>query len=127
MHPQPWKYSMDEEPTGYRQTGSDWGVGNRRESHKVVWGPNSRAPFTLQFQPPASDTVSWEAWLMELCGGHTAALVIESGRKPASDGDAEAKPPVHLKCFKTVPTVSEEMMGSQYCRVVGYGHSASQT
>ena len=122
---QPWKYSMDEESSGHLQSGFNRGGWDERESPGVVWGANSRAPFTLQFQPPESDEASWEAWLMELCGGHTAALVIESGKKSDSSEAADARPPVMLKCFKTVPTVSEEAMGSRYCRVIGHGNSAS--
>lgn len=124
---QPWKYSMDEESSGHRQSGFDRSGWEDRQGPEAVWGANSRAPFTLQFQPPVSDEASWEAWLMELCGGHTAALVIESGKKTDSAEAVEARPPVQLKCFKTVPTVSEEVMGSRYCRVIGYGHSAANT
>ena len=124
---QPWKYSMDEESSGHQQSGFERGRWDEREAAAVVWGANSRAPFTLQFQPPVSDEASWEAWLMELCGGHTAALVIESGKKSDLAEAVDARPPVQLKCFKTVPTVSEEVMGSHYCRVIGYGHSASST
>ena len=122
---QPWKYSMDEESSGHRHSGFDQGGWGERESPRAVWGANSRAPFTLQFQPPASDEAAWEAWLMELCGGHTAALVIESGKKSDTAEAVSTRPPVQLKCFKTVPTISEEMMGSDYCRVIGYGPSAS--
>lgn len=58
---------------------------------------------------------------MELCGGHTAALVIEANKKGES---LESKPDVRLKCFKTIPMMSEDAMSSKYCRVIGYGHSA---
>lgn len=116
----PWKYSMDEESMGHSFSG--FGEALRQEP-EVVWSADSRVPFCLQFKPPDIDEMGWEAWLMELCGGHTAALVVESGRKTCSSDSPESRPKVQLKCFKTVPLVSEERAGIKYCRVIGYGRS----
>ena len=111
---------MDDQPPSYKALQRRAG-----ENLGVVWGANSRAPFTLQFEPPEIDDSGWETWLMELCGGHTAALVVESGKSGDSVEQLESRPAVELKCFKTVPLVSEERADSRYCRVIGYGHSLS--
>lgn len=115
--PTPWKYSMDEQSHSFGREGRG------REGAGVVWGPESRAPFALQLQPPEVDEMAWETWLMELCGGHTAALVAESGKRWDSPQSVESRPALQLKCFKTVPLMFEEQADSRYCRVIGYGHS----
>lgn len=88
-----------------------------------VWNADSRVPFSLQFWPPDVDEMGWETWLMELCGGHTAALVVESGGRAGSREPGEVAPKAQLRCFKTVPLVSEERADKAYCRVIGYGRA----
>ena len=117
---QPWNLSMDEGGQQYGFAGFD---DTLRQDSEVVWNADSRVPFCLQFKPPEIDEMGWEAWLMELCGGHTAALVVESGGKADPAESPQNRPKVQLKCFKTIPLVSEERAGSKYCRVVGYGRS----
>ena len=49
--------------------------------------------------------------------------VVESGGRAGSRGPGEAAPKAQLRCFKTVPMVSEERADKTYCRVIGHGRS----
>ena len=115
-----WKYSLDDQSSS-----QSWQSlkGSKSTGREEVWGPESRAAFALQLQPPEVDEAAWEIWLMELCGGHTAALVAESGKKTDTPQEFSSRPALRLKCFKTVPLMAEEQTDSHYCRVIGHGHS----
>lgn len=76
-----------------------------------------RLPFWIQFCAAPVDRTAWEAVLMDVSGGHTAALVVEVGEP------SEAAP-LRLRVFKTVPLLSEEEANDQDFRVIGYGCSS---
>lgn len=76
------------------------------------------APFDIRFQAAQADVQRWEALLMEVSGGHSAALVVEAGRK------VEGPPvPARVRVFKTVPLVSEREADAKFVRILGYGRS----
>lgn len=84
-----------------------------------------RLPFWIHFRAAEVDGHDWEAMLMEISGGHTAALVVESEASDRIEGGVSTPRALGLKLFQCVPLVSEAEASEHDVRLIGYGRSAA--
>ena len=91
----------------------------------IFWSFRVRTPFRIQFQQSEDDSRRWAVWLMELQGGHTSALLMETDEKFHGEDNDRVEKQLRLRAFDTVPLQSEEVIHqSRFCRVIGFGMSA---